>query len=64
MTLKKRGKHRYGDAQADTREELTRYAALNGYPAHHFADAVCVCGWHAFALIHHLAFTHHRQTNM
>jgi hypothetical protein len=48
VTLKKRGKHRYGDAQADIREELTRYASLNGYPAQHFADAVCVCGVRTF----------------
>lgn len=50
MALRKRGKHRYGDGQADIREELVRYAALNGYPAHQFADAVCACGGRTFRL--------------
>jgi hypothetical protein len=50
MALKKRGKHRYGDTQADIREELVRYAATNGYLAHHFADAICTCGGHSFRL--------------
>jgi len=50
MTLKKRGKDRYGEGQADIREELLRYGALNGYPPEHFADAVCVCGGRTFRL--------------
>jgi len=50
MALRKRGKHRYGDAQTDIREELVRYAALNGYQAHHFADAICTCGGRSFRL--------------
>jgi hypothetical protein len=50
MTLKKRGKHRYGDSHADIREELVRYAALSGYPAHHFADAICSCAARSFRL--------------
>jgi hypothetical protein len=50
MTLKKRGKHRYGDGPADIHEELVRYAALNSYPAHQFADAICTCGGRTFGL--------------
>lgn len=50
MPLKKRGENRYGDSQLDIREELVRYAALNGYPAHHFADALCACGRRTFGL--------------
>jgi hypothetical protein len=50
MALRKRGKHRYGDSHADIREELVRYAALNGYPAHHFADAICSCAARSFRL--------------
>jgi hypothetical protein len=50
MALRKRGKHRYGDSQADTRTEITRYSERNGYVAHHFADAVCQCGVNAFRL--------------
>ncbi len=44
MALQKRGKYRYGDGQADIREEIARYSKANEYPAHHFADAVCRCG--------------------
>jgi hypothetical protein len=50
MTLKKRGKRRYGENQTDIREELARYGGLNGYPPHHFADAVCTCGGRTFRL--------------
>jgi hypothetical protein len=50
MALEKRGEYRYGDGQADTREELARYGKLNGYPTHHFADAVCICGGFTFHL--------------
>jgi hypothetical protein len=50
MVLKKRGKYRYGDSQADIRDELLRYSKKNGYFAHHFADAVCKCGEKLFGL--------------
>jgi hypothetical protein len=50
MALEKRGEYRYGDGQADIREELARYGKLNGYLTHHFADAVCVCGGRRFHL--------------
>src|SRR4051794_36093357 len=50
MALERRGESRYGTAQADIREELTRYAKLNEYPAHHFADAACACGGRTFQL--------------
>jgi hypothetical protein len=48
--LKKRGKYRYGDCQADIREELLRYSKANAYVTHHFADAVCKCGAKRFRL--------------
>jgi hypothetical protein len=50
MTLQKRGNHWYGDDHADARGEITRYAGLNGYPADHFADAICTCGGRVFGL--------------
>ena len=50
MALKKRGKYRYGDSQADIREELLRYSKMDEYIAHHFADAVCKCGGKLFQL--------------
>src|ERR1700722_4974320 len=50
MTLKKRGKHRYGDSQADIREELARYGGAQQLPPHQFADAVCTCGVRTFRL--------------
>jgi hypothetical protein len=50
MALKKRGKYRYGDSQADIREELLRYSKSNAYPAEHFADALCKCGGKLFRL--------------
>jgi hypothetical protein len=50
MVLKKRGKYRYGDSQADIREEMLRYSKLNDYVAHHFADAVCTCCSKVFGL--------------
>ena len=49
MALRKRGKYRYGDGQADIRAELLRYSR-GAYPAHHFADAVCACGGRLFRL--------------
>jgi hypothetical protein len=45
--LQKRGKFYYGDNQADIREEMLRYSK-DGYPAQHFADAVCACGGNVF----------------
>jgi hypothetical protein len=50
MALVKRGKHWYGKDQADIPSELLRYSRLNGYPAEHFADAVCSCGGRTFRL--------------
>ena len=50
MALKKRGKYRYGDSQADIRVELLRYSKTNDYLAHHFADATCQCGSKLFRL--------------
>jgi hypothetical protein len=50
VTLKKRGRNRYGDSQVDIRAELVRYGTLNGYPPHQFADAICTCGGQAFRL--------------
>lgn len=37
MSLKKRGKHQYGDCQEDIRAEILRYSSKNGYAAQHFA---------------------------
>jgi len=50
MALKKRGKFRYGDSQADIRAEILRYSTSNEYVAEHFGDAVCVCGARGFRL--------------
>lgn len=50
MALRKRGSNRYGDNQADIREEITRYSELNGYLAVYFADATCKCGERRFRL--------------
>ena len=50
MALRKRGKYRYGDGQADIRAEIVRYSKEVGYRAEHFADAVCPCGGKAFGL--------------
>ncbi|MEO2088597.1 MAG: hypothetical protein ABGY75_03745 [Gemmataceae bacterium] len=50
MALRKRGKWRYGDSQSDIRTEIARYSKQTGYPADHFADAVCGCGGRVFAL--------------
>jgi Zn ribbon nucleic-acid-binding protein len=49
MALVKRGKYWYGDEQADIRAELLRYSR-DGYPAEHFADAICACGTRIFRL--------------
>lgn len=48
MTLKKRGKHRYGDYQTDIRPEIVRYSRNNEYVAQHFKDAVCQCEGRVF----------------
>jgi hypothetical protein len=50
MALKERGKYRYGDSQADIRNEVLRYSEENDYVAEHFADAVCKCGSKLFHL--------------
>lgn len=51
MALQKRGRYRYGDSQADIRDEVRRYSEANAYLAHHFADAVCRCGGRVFRLL-------------
>ncbi|HEY7245682.1 MAG TPA: hypothetical protein VH678_17560 [Xanthobacteraceae bacterium] len=51
MALRKRGKWRYGDSQADIRAEIARYSKEAGYIAEHFADAVCLCGGKVFGLL-------------
>ncbi len=51
MALRKRGKWRYGDSQADIRAEILRYSKGVTYFAHHYADAVCVCGGKVFSLL-------------
>jgi len=51
MALRKRGRWRYGDAQADIRAEIVRYSMEVGYSAEHFADAVCKCGGRVFGLL-------------
>lgn len=50
MSLKKRGRYRYGDGQADIPEEILRYSRANGYVAEHFASATCPCGGRVFRL--------------
>jgi hypothetical protein len=51
MALRQQGKHSYGDSQLDIRERLLTYSIKNGYPAEHFADAVCECGSRLFQLL-------------
>jgi hypothetical protein len=51
MALRKQGKYRYGDGQADIREEIVRYSERNAYVARHFADATCQCGAKVFRLL-------------
>jgi len=46
--LTKRGQYWYGDSQADIHSEIERFSKLNGYFAHHFADAMCDCGCRTF----------------
>jgi hypothetical protein len=50
MALRKKGKYYFGESAADIRPEILRYSKLNGYPATHFADAVCTCGGQLFQL--------------
>jgi hypothetical protein len=50
MALRKRGKWRYGDSQADIRAEVLRYSKGVEYPAQHYADPVCKCGGTRFRL--------------
>jgi hypothetical protein len=52
MALRKRGRWRYGDSQADIRDEILRYSRGVTYLAHHYADAVCAdCGGRVFELL-------------
>jgi hypothetical protein len=51
MALRKRGKWRYGDSQADIRDEILRYSKGVTYLAHHYADAACTCGGTVFRLL-------------
>ena len=51
MMRRKRGKYRYGDSQADIRDEVLEYSKANTYLAHHFADAACKCGGRIFTLL-------------
>ena len=51
MSLKKRGRHQYGDSQEDIRAEILRYSLKSGYLAHHFADVVCKCGGRVFRVL-------------
>ena len=50
MALRKKGKWRYGDSQADIRAELARVGKLNEYVPTQFADAKCSCGGRTFRL--------------
>jgi hypothetical protein len=50
MALRKQGEWWYGDCQADICDEILRCSKLNGYPAHHYAHAVCQCGGKLFEL--------------
>jgi hypothetical protein len=51
MTLRKSGKHYYGDSQDDIRDEILRYSQLNENVAQHFANAICACGTRTFRLL-------------
>jgi hypothetical protein len=51
MTLRKSGKHYYGDSQDDIRDEMLRYSQLNEYVVQHFANAICACGTRTFRLL-------------
>jgi hypothetical protein len=50
MALRQEGQFSHGDSQSDIREELSDYSSKSGYPATHFADAVCQCGGRIFRL--------------
>ena len=50
MALRKKGKYRYGDSQADIREELIRYGKLDDEVPTHFQDVRCRCGATQFRL--------------
>lgn len=49
-TLHKRGKYWYGDSHADLSQEIWRYSK-RGYPAEHFANAICTCGGKVFKVL-------------
>jgi hypothetical protein len=50
VPIVKRGDYYYSDKQSEIPEEIGRYSRQNGYPAGHFADAVCQCGMRSFRL--------------
>lgn len=50
MALKKKGKYWYGTTVEDTKAEMVRYSALNGYQALKFREAACTCGSPTFNL--------------
>jgi hypothetical protein len=50
MTLTKKGKFWYGTSPEDTRIEVRRYSALNGYEAVKFSASTCTCGSRTFKL--------------
>jgi hypothetical protein len=50
MSLHTRDGQTYGDSQADIRTRLAQYSAKVGYPAEHYADAVCSCSHRVFSL--------------
>jgi hypothetical protein len=45
------GQFRYGETQADLRDELRDYSRANAYVAKHYADAICTCGNGAFKVL-------------
>lgn len=49
MAIHRRDDQFYADCQDDLPEVIRQYSA-DGYPAEHFADAVCSCGCRSFEL--------------
>ena len=50
MAIRKQGKFRYADSQADIRDELIRYGKTVGYVPAHFRDVTCACSSKLFRL--------------
>lgn len=50
MTLHKRGKHWYGESQADIRGELIRYGKMDDEVPTQFKEVRCKCGGTTFRL--------------